>query len=85
MFGGKELVESRTLAEYGLQSESTVQAVGRLPGGGGRRRKKVGWRVCWSNFNVAVQSKPMKKASASVPTQFDCMFCNHAKTVDCKL
>ena len=25
------------------------------------------------------------KKAASVPTQFDCIFCNHAKTVECKL
>jgi len=32
-----------------------------------------------------MQAKPNKKAIHSVPKQFNCPFCNHSLTVDCKL
>ncbi len=31
------------------------------------------------------KAKPQKKARPTVPTKFDCLFCNHAQTVECKL
>jgi transcription elongation factor Elf1 len=31
------------------------------------------------------KARVMKKAVATVPTIFDCMFCNHSKTVECRL
>ena len=31
------------------------------------------------------KARVMKKTIQTVPTQFDCIFCNHAKTVECKL
>jgi len=31
------------------------------------------------------KARVITKKIASVPTQFDCLFCNHAKTVECKL
>ena len=40
VFAGLQLEDERTLAEYGLEKESTLTLVLRLEGGGGRKRKK---------------------------------------------
>lgn len=40
VFAGLELEDARTLAEYGLVKESTVDLVLRLEGSGGKKRKK---------------------------------------------
>lgn len=31
------------------------------------------------------KAKPVKKVRPTVPTKFDCLFCNHSQTVECKL
>ena len=41
VFGCRKLVEDYSLASNGVHPLSTVQIVGRLPGGGKKRKKKV--------------------------------------------
>jgi transcription elongation factor Elf1 len=71
LFGGKWLDDRRCVSDYELQSGSTLDVVYPLLGGGGARRK--------------AKKRPEKKSKFSVPTVFDCPFCNHARTVDCKM
>jgi hypothetical protein len=68
---GAVLHDAGTLADYGVDSESTLHLGGRVNGGGGKKKQKVMPKV-----------QPLEKNK--LPSVFICLFCDH-KSCSCQM